>query len=340
MERQAQDPASPLLARAAFPESIDSTDGGRSFFIDYSHCRSDDSQLDTYVDTVHIPANPTWGDLYIRNKRSKDDIGHMLRAIATVGDCAASFSADAQADHAAMKASYSKWCQRIEADGWGIATLDNNASLYMPPITSTMSWFYGLGNAECDAMISIRLLGHGDPGAFSCGNGIHPLEQLAMTNDHNGGIVRAFHEAAVRNALAFNQAGVAQSLLAGLAQRVEDGLTAFEANKLPVWLGAGSLALLIIESANTGLPLTWREVRYIHKQIDIARDQYLNKTDPVLYKLFDPSTGDGEYPFEPDSNGAIELHALGILLGTCVSTYRNPASMPALDCARLKSWTP
>ena len=335
MERQANDPIGVLLARSAYPESITSTDGG-TFAIDYAAGRPGP---DTYVDFVHLPTNPHWGDLYIKNKRSKDDIGHMLRAIATLDDCASGFTTDTHADDLAMRASYSKWSQRVETDGWGIATLDKNANLFMPPIDSTMSHFYGLGNAECDAMLTIRLQGHGDPGAFSCGDGIHPLEWAAMTNDHNGEIVRAFHEAAVRQALMAKRPSIAQAMLPGLAKRIDDGVTLAETNKLPVWLSRESLADMILHSANTGVPLTWREVRWLHGQLEIAYTAYVTNTPAHLYRMFDAASPEGEYASEPDSKG-IHFTSLALLVGACTAKYRNPAGMPLLDCARLTGVSP
>ena len=58
-------------------------------FIDYSF---NQPGLDNgATEYVHIPDNPYWGDLWVKNKRSKDDLGHMMRAIAHVARYAASF---------------------------------------------------------------------------------------------------------------------------------------------------------------------------------------------------------------------------------------------------------
>ncbi|MBW2459791.1 MAG: hypothetical protein JRI68_35195, partial [Deltaproteobacteria bacterium] len=64
-----------LLSRAAYPANIQSTDGGRSVLLDYSLNRPGvDNSATEYV---NVPTNPYWGDIWIKNKRSKDYIGQM-----------------------------------------------------------------------------------------------------------------------------------------------------------------------------------------------------------------------------------------------------------------------
>jgi hypothetical protein len=336
MERSASDPAGTLLARSAYPEPITSTDGGRTMYINYA---PDRPGIDSYCQYVHIAANPHWGDVWIKNNRSKDDIGHMLRAIGTLNDCASSLDAATNVDRQAMEASYVKWAQRVEADGWAIATYDKSATVTIPPITSTMSHFITLGNAECNAVLSLKLFSQKIPGTFACGNGIHPLEWIVLKTEHNGEIIRTFHEAAVRHALLAKQTAVAQAMLPGLTTRVEDGMTLAESGSMPAWLTTEELFALLVHAANTGVPLTWREVRWLHQRIDQAYTSYVTNTAPEVYRVFDSSTPDGAYPLSPSGSG-IDFKDLALLVGTCTATFRNPAGNPVLDCARLKAWTP
>ncbi len=183
-------------------------------------------------------------------------------------------------------------------------------------------------------MLAVRLLGRGNPGTFKCGNGIHALEWLALQNAHNGEIIRSFHEAAAHGALVAKQNSVAKAMLPGLALRVENGVKAAEQNKLPKHLNDRHLFDLLMHSAQSGVPLTWREVRFLHKQIDKAYKSYKKKSDAV-FRVFHKSTPDGAYPFTPDGDG-IYFRSLALPIGTCTASYRNPASKPVLDCARLK----
>lgn len=336
MERYADDPAPIMLARVSYPEPIASSDNGRDVFIDYS---PDRPGIDSYTYYVHLPTNPHWGDIYIKNKRSKDDLGHMLRAIATLHDCEPGFSSATRADIDAMRQNYAAWARQVEADGWAIATLEQNLEVALPALDSTMSRFYSTGNAECGAMLALRLLGQGDPGTFACDDGVNPLESLVLDNPSNGEIIRSFHQAAVKHALLTGQAAVARALLDGLVQRIEQGMGWAESGQWPVHMDAGRLAALIVHAANTGVPLTSAEVRFVHGQIAEARTSYLASGPGGVYGVWDPATADGAYDFTPPGSG-LDFTLFADLLGSCSATFRNPASAPLLDCSRLPSFVP
>jgi hypothetical protein len=336
MQRSPNDPAGVMLARTVYPMSIAMNDGGRQAFIAYDTNRPG---LDSYTQYVQIAQNPQWGDVWIKNNRSKDDIGHMLRALDTLEDCVGGLGPDAKADIAATRAGYAAWTKRVETDGWAIATYDKNANPTMPPFNSTMSRYNLAANAECSAALALHLFSSGNTGTLDCGNGIHPLEPLAMGTAHNGEIVRSYHEAATRHALLASQNVVAKKLLEGLVQRMDEGMNAAQANNFPPHLRAENLVALLVESANTGVPLTWREVRWIHQQIEAAYTSYVTNGTPELYRVFDPATPDGSYDFTPPGSG-IEFTFFAALAGTCSATYKNPTSAPLFDCARLRAWTP
>jgi hypothetical protein len=227
----------------------------------------------------------------------------------------------------------------VEDDGWAIATLDQSLNLEMPAIDSTMSRYITLLNAECNAVTALRLFGRGDPGGFACGNGVHPGEGAVLSNPSNGEIIRSYHEAAVRNALLTQRNTIAYSMLGGLAARADQGMGFADSGSWPVHINPELLVKLLVNSANTGLPLTWREVRWVHARIQEAHTAYVTNTDPAYYRLFDPATPDGAYGLNPDAAG-IDFRFLAALAGTCTARYRNPTSMPLLDCSRLANLTP
>jgi hypothetical protein len=338
MQQQPNDPNGTLLTRASYPPSIDSSDGGRSLKIDYDLSRpGDDGAASEYV---HVPMNPHWGDLWVKNKRSKDDIGHMLRAIAALSHCQKSYaSADSKLDHAEMLAHYVKWAKRVEDDGWAIATLDKSGKLWIPPLTETLAHFYTVGNVECDSVLAIRLLGRNDPGSWNCGTGIHALEFIALQNDHNGEIIRSFHEAATILALQNGQHAAAKLLLTGLAARIDEAMGWYETNQWPIHMEEKHLADLLAISASMGVPLTNREVRFLHAMIGKAHTSYVKNASPKSYRVFDAATPDGAYAFEPGGEG-LRWVSLALLVGTCSAQYLNPTSTPALDCAKLKASFP
>ncbi len=336
MKRSADDGEGVLMARTIYPPSVAWNEDGREAFINYE---PDRPGIDSYTQYVHVPTNPQWGDVWIKNWRSKDDIGHMFRAIATATECASGFGPEGQADLAALRDNYSAWAKRVEADGWAIATLNTDGDVVMPNLDSTMSRYHLEANAECTQVLTLRLFGGGAPGTLECGNGIHPLEAFAMKNEHNGEIVRSYHVAAARHALLSKQNVLAKTLLEGLIKRMDDGMDLAEDDDFPAHMPARSLVKLLVEAANAGAPLTSRDVRWIHRQIEAAFTSYVTNGDTAVYRVFDPGTPDGSYDFTPDGEG-FEFNFFSVLAGTCSSRFWNPTSAPLLDCAKVKAWSP
>jgi len=328
MERGAEDPDAPMLCRAFYPESITSEDDGRTIHIDYDLNRPGiDADPSEYV---HVPENPHWGDTWIKNKRSKDDIGHMLRAIAQLGACAPSFDDETLADYVAMREAYAAWARKVEDDNWRIATLDKRGEAWFP--SQILAYF--LPEPECVSVLALRLSGRYDQGDIDCGNGIGPLDDVIINaTDHNGNILRSFHEAAANHAVLAGDAELGAALVDGLIVRIDEGLDGLLGVGEPVmWLGDQDLVDMLAHGAAIGVPLTAREVGWLHARIDAAYAGYAGNPDlqPML-NVFDGATPDGEYGFEP-YGPAISFVGLASLLATCSSPCRNETSEPVLDC--------
>jgi hypothetical protein len=333
MERMPDDPDGPLLSRAFYPESIDAGD----YFILYDMNRPGiDADPSEYV---HVPGNPHWGDIWIKNKRSKDDIGHMLRAIAQLSACEGLLGGEAAADYEVMRTLYSAWARKVEDDGWAIATLDKDAEVWIPD--DLLANFLLNGNAECDAVLSLRLLGRGDPGMLDCGNGIGKLDPFIIgSNDHNGNILRSFHEAAANNALLTGHPELAQPLMEGLALRLDEALDGHEGITEPVpWLTLEDTVDMLTHAAAVGVPLTWREVRWLHDRVVEAATSYADPANDPIIDTFDASVGDGAYGYHPWGTG-LHFISLGAPLGTCASPCVDPSSPQVLDCDLVRSWSP
>jgi hypothetical protein len=339
MKRSAGDTAGTMLSRAHYPASVTSAEGGRSLFIDYSLNRpGEDNGATEYV---HLASNPTFGDVWVKNKRSKDDMGQVFRSIAQVEACAPRLDAAGQADLAQTKSLYAAWSKEVEAAGWGIATLDKNAAVYTPPVTETLAHYTLVDNVECPGALMMRLLGHGDPGTLGCGTGISNTEKLLGSQMKNGvkQILRTHHEAAVNMALLTKQTGPALSLLQGLAERLDSDVAAASAASPPANVNPDDIVSLVLHAANTGVPLTSKEVRWIHSRLESAWTSYRAAGTAATYKVFDPATPDGTYPYDPSGTGMF-FSDIGLLLGSCASPFRNTASRPLLDCKRLLASLP
>jgi hypothetical protein len=336
MEREQDDPEGPLLSRAFYPQSIDAMQGGVPVHIDYdANHPGIDADPSEYV---HVPENPWWGDVWIKNKRSKDDIGHMLRAIAQLGACRPGFaSMEAEEDFSELRGIYAEWSRRVEDDGWRIATLDKDAELWFP--NDLLAYF--VPEAECDAILSIRLLGRGDAGELDCGNGIGAFDDaITQANDHNGNILRSFHEAATNHALLSEQHDVALLLMDGLVERMSAGLDSLEGTGPEVpWLSAHDELDMLLHAMAVGVPLTWREVAWLHARIDEAHAGYLTPGNDTNVHVFDAATPDGEYSLEV-YGPAINFISLGAPLAACASPCAHPEGKPLLDCEMVRAWSP
>ena len=331
MVRYDNDPGPPLMTRAAYPVPVDSSEGGRSLHIDYSLDRPGvDSTASAYV---HLPTNPTWGDIWIKNLRSKDDIAYMFRALVQVQRCAPTLEAPARADLEQLNQLYAAWAGQVEADGWGIATLDQNAAVYLP--SDQLARYTMAGNVECTAPLALHLFAGGATGAPACGNGFPFTEQLAwgMLKNDAKQIQRHGHLAAINVALLRGQYVVAQELLTGLAARLAADLPA--SGTLPDNSNPVDVVTLLVEAANAGVPLTAREVRWVHAALHQAYDGFRQPALAPLFRVFDPATPDGVYGFDPGAVG-MQYADLGVLAGTCQAPYQNPAGQPLVDCDRLR----
>jgi hypothetical protein len=337
MVRHAGDSAPTMLTRASYPVPVQSLEGGRDLFIDYGLNRPGvDNGACQYV---HLPDNPTWGDIWAKNKRSKDDIGHMVRSIGQIAACEPRVAGDDLADLLAMREIYASWSRTVEDAAWSIATWDKNLEYWIPPIQETLAHYTTLGNVECPAVLSLRLLGRDNPGSLSCGSGISDTEKLTSSqlNGSAKQILRTSHEAAVNMALFKSANDVALALLQGLSERVESDLTALLGSNPPANVNNKDVASLLLHASNAGVPLTSKEVRFLHQRIHDAYLTYRAPSAASTYRVFDPATPDGTYPYEPGGDGLAYVD-LGAVLGTCASHYRNPAGRPVFNCDKLVAW--
>ncbi len=334
MERQAGDTTPRLLSRAFYPPNVSSNDGGRNLVIDYSASRPGiDAEPSDYV---HLPNNPTFGDIYVKNKRSKDDIGHMLRAISQVQACSPRLDAAGQADLAQLESLYTAWAKEVDARNFVIPTRDKNGDVYNP--TLQLANYMLVANAECASALAIRLFHSGANGNLACGNGISAGEKLAMSFLKNDArqIMRTHHAAAVVAAHRKTNTQLGLELLQGLGERIDLDMGFVESGSPPSGFNPQDVTSFLIYAASVGVPLTSREVRWLHGRLHEA---YVGMRDPVhanTFRVFDPATPDGNYSFDPPNIGLF-YNYLPMMLGTCASPYRNPTARALIDCDRIRS---
>lgn len=335
MKRDPTDTAGAMLARAHYARNVTSTDSGRTIAIDVS---ADLPGVDGTSQYVHLPNNPTFGDIWIKNLRSKDDMGHVFRSMVQAQACAPRLDAAGQADFAQMMSLYEAWSRQVEKDSWGIATLDKSAQPTMPPVSETLAHYTLLGNIECPGPLMMALFGDGVPGALDCGSGISAAEQALGSQLKNSAkqILRTHHEAAVNAAFLKGANASGLALLKGLATRIETDRALLLGPNPPAGLSAADISSMLLHSANAGVPLTSDEVRWLHGRIKLAAQTFLAPAATPAYHVFEAATPDGVYPYEPGGDG-LSFVDLGVVLGQCAAPYRNDTTRTMLDCARLRA---
>jgi hypothetical protein len=330
MERTTGDTSPRLLSRSFYPPPVTSNEGGRSLVIDTSASRPGvDAEPSDYI---HHPNNPTLGDIYVKNKRSKDDVGHMLRAIAQVQACAPRLDAGGKADLAQLVSLYDAWAKDVDARGFVIPTRDAAGAVYEPSLQ--LARYTTVGNVECIGTLAIRLTHTNVPGNVDCQSGMSTLEATTwpfLKNDARQ-IMRTHHAAAVVQAHRKLVTTTGATLLQGLGERVSKDFDL--ATNPPSGFNPMDAAAFFAFAANVGVPLRSNEVRFLHARLHEAYVGMRAPEHAKTFRLFDPTTPDGSYSFDPPNIGLFHRD-LGLLLGTCASPWRNPAARPLLDCDRL-----
>lgn len=330
MRRSATDPERGLLSRAAYPENV--RDEARGIDIDYSASRPGvDAEPSLYV---HLPDNPDWPNLYVKNRRSKDDMGHLLRAVALMDACEGSFTeSGAEDDLIEMRRLYIEWAQRVEADDFRIATIDPDGTTVIPDLG--LAIYVLSGGIECHAGIAIRTLSRFSFEGRTCATptGVSGDPVMGLNNSALQ-IVRTHHEAAAGLALVTSQPALAEEMVRGLAARLDMIFDLYDAGTVPENARPGDIGQLVLESLALGVPLTSREVRFLHERIALSAG--VDESDPVWH-VFDGTAPDGAYVFEPGLAG-LDFKDLALPLADCVAPYRNPAGRPLLDCAVVRAY--
>lgn len=291
--------------------------------------------------TVPNPDNPFYGDIWIRNMRSKDDVPHIFRMVPWLRrlaeeapDMDVRESAQAALDHLVGFAA------GIVDAGYKIRTIEEGR-IYVPTedLASFVRYDSITPNGECDPKLIAALVGYGEPRDNDCGNGLQEaFENIATTvNYYNYEIVRYFHLAAITNALAAGEEQIARELLDGLVERVEI-MKRDETTRLKNLDWDADVAAFLLAAGASGLPLTEAEAATI-------RSEYLNTAATYeawpLWDLWDASVPDGQQPSEPPrslapgpggepARLAVQYPEIPYLLEYCGSPWRSGADV--VDC--------
>jgi len=285
--------------------------------------------------------NPFWGNVWVTNMRSKDDVCHIVRTTAflfyAVADAKDAFVRDACTETLEYMKGFNK---DIVDTGYYIRTKDPEGHAYIIPDQDLGSyvWYVGLDERnECTARLASDLIAYGKRLTNDCGTGTGSIYDTVavITHYYNYEIIRNYHMAALGNALVRRQDADALALLEGLAQRADSYMHPSPDEpgvSQPEWWA--DVAEFLLQSASVGLPLTSLEARLVQKHWLKAVEAY--EAFP-RWDLWDPSVPDGEYPagggFRPDRPAdAVGVEAIALFLEYCFSPFRNPAGVSPVDC--------
>lgn len=292
---------------------------------------------------VHFPNNPYWGDIWVTNMRSKDDVPHIYVAgLALRWLVADAKDEDVRTAAAAGLECIEGFAKDIVDSGYLIRTKDANGDVWIPEedLASFVKYESYLPNGECVGKLATAHLGYGDAQGNACGLGdLTEYEKVAIASHYyNYSIIYTFHIAAALGATMAGDEAAARQLLRGLAVRSdryaspapdEPGLDD------PRWHADRAAYLLL--AAAVGLPLTVEEARHVQSEYRRAITAYSTFT---RWNLWASDVPDGVYDdrggYMPDHEGhLIPPEELATALFYCGSPYRAKTGAIPVDCARI-----
>ena len=293
------------------------------------------------ADRFNYPNNPTYGDVWVTNMRSKDDVPYHFRAAAWLPYVIELAPDDDVRDAAIEMLDYTqRFAKDVVDSGWNIRTKDAEGEAFIEEAQDLLSlaWWVDLfPDAECDARLAAALMGYGDPQGVECGKGWGSMYEEAAgdINYFNYQIIDHYHLSALHLALTLGHEDVAEELLVGFGERLDyylDPASKLAGQESERW--GRDISLVALKGASLGLPLTWEEVRLIHQYHDGAVTRY---SEFPNWDLWDESVSDGVYSFRdgfhPKAGGdAVRPEEIAFLLEYCWSPFKNPASRPVVDC--------
>lgn len=297
------------------------------------------------ADRFFYPDNPTWGPIWVTNKRSKDDLPYLYRVGAWL-PYVAEMSPNEPLRQVAVEALnlLRRGARDIVESGWMIRTKDEFGQVYIPESEDLASFVAYTGiipDAECDGRLSTALLGYGDTQDQDCGTGQGSLYDQFAAQGHyfNYDIINHFHQVAALLALTHGHARIARELVRGLAiraERYQDPDSGEPGLSDPSW--DRDIALFLLRSAAVGMPLTSDEARKI-QQFHLST--LASYAEYPRWNLWDPSVEDGTYSFRENGfhpqSGPTVMRAedMATLIEYCGSPFRNPDGARFIDCDKV-----
>ena len=341
-------PVDSVMARSFYNHNHDyELSGGREVSIDYSPVKFED--IARRHDTLHNPGNPTFGDIWVRAKRSKDDLPFLFRVVPLL------MRVQQDSDDAEMVAAVSETLEYIRGfsrdivdHAYCIRSKDRDGVPFVPMYGESLDdfatfTFYDalIGpEAECTAKLSVDLTGYPEKTPSQCGEGICETYDALVGAAHYWSlpIIRYFHVASASLAIIEGRNDDARALVQGLVRRADD-MMHDDHGRAGNTEWDGDVAAFLLASASWGLPLTAEEAQLVSRSLRRAAAHYRSFG---LWNLWDDAVADGEYDYIPgreypaadDGQTTVLRPAeFAAVLEYCESPFKDPAGESFIDCS-------
>ncbi len=340
-----------VMARGIFNHNHEYVlEGDRRAAVDYEPVCFED--LARRHDTLHNPDNPTWGDIWVRTKRSKDDVPFLYRLVPLMMRIIEDGKDATDEEFVNEVEETMGYIQRFTKDivdhGYMIRTKDAEGNAYIPlyndypdDYASYVNYEKLWPNAECAAKLSSALVAYKETLDNECGDGYGGgYEEMTIASHYwSTIIINYFHISAVASALIEGRNDIAEELVQGLADRAVKTMQDEEGrSNTAEW--NSDLAVFLLVSASYGLPLTATEARMVSSEFKRTLEHY-SKFE--LWDLWDESVPDGEYEYIPDremegeaefgQTKVIRPTELAAVIEYCESPFKDPTTEPFIDCS-------
>lgn len=301
------------------------------------------------------PNNPTWGDVWITNMRSKDDVSRVQRANMYIRYAAENAPDESVRSACGETAEYlQKFAKDIVDSEYHIRTKDKDSTPFIPDndLASYVDYEVLIPNAECNAKSAAALIGYNDTLDNDCGKGeVNNFDTIVMYNKYfNWMIVCNYHLSNLAQSLSRWKLDNAKQLLQGVVERYEWALS-LKGKDLPTDEDGfhRDLSASMMQAMALGFPPNRTEAELMM--------HYWNKTIEKglqwpYWNLWDESVADGSYEHKfPDRitkeddtyEYFVKPEDFGTFLDYCWSPFRNPEGIKFIDCDIVKdvaNWNP
>lgn len=363
LEFEKEDPLVKYLqARAVFNHNHNYTVDDRKVYIDYTGSCVASFKWNVHV--FEIADNPMYGNIWVSNMRSKDDVPYVFMSLPTVSRAYHQTKNQKLKEAAELYIEYMRgFSQSIVDNDWNILTKYEDGEAVIaydatketnPPadLGSFVHWraLYG-EDAECNAQLGAALMGYADPWGKDCGDGMiswdldgFSFEQMSgSVHFFNYNIYNYFHIGALASAEAWGRNHIAEPLMNGLIQRFDIMMNDEDLANRDHKEFNSDMAGWILSAAIHGYPLNAEEAKHIMQWYGESSDWYRTweHWDPWATLPENTDYSDYKAPRDEtvdDGNGGtykksyVRLVEMPYIFEYCASDVRDKEGIQFIDC--------